>query len=79
MGNLKINTSGSIDSSDFDVIPDKIEDNTKVEQKDSYVKKQEEAPARKMFANKKANIAFIVIGAILLVGTIGAFIFVNLV
>jgi len=85
MANLKIN---HVESSDFDCIPNEVPDvpdmdevETASASKDgeaapqSYVKAapSEEGEGRKMFANKKANIAFIIIGVIVAIIIIGMF------
>lgn len=74
MNEMKLNKSKGIEDSDFSVIPDVPE----VEEiKDSYVKKTNDAEGRKLFSNKKANVAIIVVAVVVLLVTVGTFIFVN--
>lgn len=79
MGEIKLNKNGSND--DFGVIPDAPKANdTKasaenVKESTSYIKKPEEDQGRKLFQNKKANIAFGILGAIIVVSIIAMAIF----
>lgn len=73
MKELKLNKK-SIEDSDFDVIPNmpSTPDHCKSSEKESYVKVEDGPGTKKLFANKKANIAFIIIGSLILLAIIAA-------
>lgn len=63
MPNIKLNSTKKEEG--FDVIPDLNNDNVqKEENQQSYVKQENVEESRKLFANKKANMALIFAGII---------------
>lgn len=92
MANLKLTKGENVKNEDMDVIPDSLPDigeevlnqengKAKVDNstsKDSYVKPQE-VEGKKLFANKKANIALAIAGGVMAVVIVAAIVFVYLV
>lgn len=81
MSNLKLNKQ--VKEEDFNVIPDVPTAETKVsdvknDENQSFVKHEEEQ-GRKLFANKKANIALGILGGVIAVAILAAVIFVYVV
>lgn len=76
MSNIKLNKK--VEEKDFEVIPDIPSTTDQNEENISYVMEEEET-GRKLFANKKANIALGIAGGAIVVGIIAALIFVYVV
>lgn len=87
MPEIKLNKK-PVDNSDFNVIPEipnaeapannsNDNSNATASSNKSFVK-EEETPSRKLFANKKANIALIIAGAVVVAAIIAAVIFVSI-
>lgn len=82
MSNLKLNKK--VEEKDFEVIPDipdisdlEIQDNDEDDNNEEVFVKKEEKEKRKLFANKKANIALGIVGGIIAVSILGAIILVT--
>jgi hypothetical protein len=80
--NLKVNKNSDNQDKGFDVIPNQdVEKNSipgvENEQQSSYVNVNPAKSKRKLFPNKKANIALIITGAVIVVLIIAAEIFIH--
>lgn len=81
MANIKLNKK--IDNKDFDVIPDipvveevYKEKNNSGDNEETFIK-TEEVETRKLFANKKANIALGVLAGLIILAIVAATVYVN--
>lgn len=74
MSNFKLNKDDNKPFNELDVIPD-VPDNEVQDNQQSFVNQEEEPAGRKMFANKKANIALIIGGGLAALITIAAALF----
>lgn len=71
MAELKLNSTNEIPA------VEEIEANTPTTKEETYVK-HEEATKRKLFANKKANIALGIMGGIIVLAIVAAVVFISI-
>lgn len=77
MSNIKLNKK--VNESDFDVIPDAPAMDSNVDEGNPEILiKNDEEGGRKLFANRKANIALSIAGGIIVFLIIAAIIFINI-
>lgn len=73
MSNIKLNSNKTTKEDGFDVIPNETVANLqKEESPETYVKIEEEQVTKKLFANKKANMALIFVGVVFIIAVLGS-------